>query len=392
MNFSAYLLSLGISLVFFLIWGDAFEKKLAQQALEEPEYDPRPILEKIRFSSFFAFASLFLIFLASEEARKAYSPLPQWILLGGVLLQLFFQLQLEKKVRSPEKKEFDFFESLTRGIFCWCLGVVIHLGCLLGTFGVALGIGYGFALTKPIMMILWVLGTGLGILLGLFWNLKNLPFYLKKIFQTLPLSKTKLSSKIQETMTELPQIPPPEVWVLNLPSGTFHPGFLKGWKTTYFFLSEPALNNLSEPQLMAWIQFQLERFDQKTFFKRWIVGGGMLLLGLGLSLSFLWFTPLEGSGGFFSALSTLVCFGGTLQFLKYENQKQERAADLACVLKRGVSLNLWIETLVRLDAQTLEGSEEPWLLSPETASRIQALEKAIEYHSFSHSKTPLRAA
>lgn len=381
--FLMFCLLLAIPLVLFLLWADSFEKELTTLQAENPVYPRQPEVDRVRFVSFLTLSTELFFFLSADTLREAFSPFPQLLWMASVLAQFFFQLQTEGKVRPAEGTEFDFLPALIRGLFCWVLGMSLHLmGVAVALYGVIQW--NAFSPLSPFLQVFSLLsGAGLGLGCALLANRHLASFYLQRIFKPLDLKGHPFLSPLSFLSSSA------SCWGLPLPQFTFYQVWLAPGKKEAFFFSLAALERLSAAQLQAVIQY---RQHLRVHFPTWkkILQGATLfflsLLGVSggtLLLPSQWH-PEIALWGFVG--STWLAFfmsrgGGSTQL------KEQQQADLSFVALAPVSADLWMQTLVCLDSLQLEMSLEPYLISPQVMKRLEVLEA----YKAAHQTLPLAA-
>jgi Zn-dependent protease with chaperone function len=392
-----------IPVVLLALWGDYFERRVAQMIVEEPEFDQVSSLDDVKMACLCALISQILLFLGSSDIREAFPIISPLIFVVAVSSQILIQARAEGKIGETSAQKSDLAPKTNkrenvlrislRATFCGALGIVVHvlfLGLMAGIVGVLIQ-KYQPTFIAGILA-LSVSGIA-GLMSGILFNLALTPIYFKFIFPIRKLEEEELRKKLESCFSKY-DLEPPELWALELNEIRITQNILVGIRggrgkfRQALFISNLILSDFSEREIEALTLAQVSHIILKHPKRRAQLIFALISIAAVLALA----SVLIGQTNMadqpavemMGAVLSLTVFLGSFRLLFQQTQNHENESDLYTVEKLGVSLDVLscalrkMDVLIEPNPTTIALISKKPLGFPETEKRIQQLEKSVQ--------------
>jgi len=369
-----------ILVVIYALWAEYFGQYIRQLDKEESKVNREAESEKARLAvvlvAFFEFA----IYLGSPDVRQAFPVFAQLVFIISIILLIFIQSGIEKKIRLNQRKSpspfpdaFGLAGMLARALTVWVAGTILYVLFISVIIQSLFWTAEFFHVPGPWKTIFMAIGGFLGVGIGVAFNFALSAWVLRKILPLAPLEDPHLKSQFQKVFHRV-GLGLPEFWIvelekLRLTSLTFA-GFSFGrWVfRPGFFVARWLLEHLTSAEVNAIVLSQvshvlLRHVEKRFLFSLFLIFltslASLLLLGLGFETLGVW---------------VAFCFFLiSLHLLVRQNKKHQLEADLYCIQKLGVPADDLISALRKKDELPPEQGIQVSQIHPETEQRIQSL-------------------
>lgn len=375
-----------IPIVLFAIWSQYFQGYLEEQAANEPDFEKANETFRVRFASLFALIAQFMIFLGSTPVRRSYPVAGNLIFVGALLLQMWMQSSLERKLSPTAAKPSDYIGVAARAFF-WSLMsgalYIVTLGVSLKVFTMIAqaiqappGVGMAFTAMGAIVGVL--AGLGLGFALG--------PVQLRKMFPVEPLKNERLIEEFTRSFGEA-GLRAPSYWVIRSERFPMGNALISGFQNGRgifrpgLFISQSILDSMTPEELRAIVLHEISHLKLRHLKQRFLLSAGLILAtsffaGI-VSFGVYVLIPNGPLNPFFGLAALVGAFWGTFRMLGQQNRLQEVEADLEA-LKLGARWEDLASALRKLDTMNRQPSDQENPEAKLTGSGHPATEERIQ--------------
>jgi Zn-dependent protease with chaperone function len=323
----------------------------------------------------------FSLFIGSYEIRHAFPFTCQVVFCVSVLIQLWQQSKIEKKINITEKKSDDLVGLIARATLAWLLGAIAYIGIVLLCMRSSIWLAEAIHASTNLSTGLFFFGGIFGVMLGLAINYALAPIHVKKVLPTSLLSDSLLQSQL-ETCFQKAGLKIPRFWIIELNqfhvAHTIAAGFQNGRGSLRpaLFISRALLTSLPRSEFEAVILNQVSHIALRHLRKRFLLAFGLILFTTFIAIGSVVCSKLLGSeqGGLemIGPAFALACFFFSFRLMSDQIKRQQLEADVYSVEKLGVNLDDLVQSLRKLDRP--DEKPTPKQGYPDTERRIHLLQ------------------
>lgn len=298
----------------------------------------------------------FLIFFGTSAVRKAH-PLPAYLAFGGAILaHLWIQNSVERKIRG--RTEGNFLPQAFRCFFWSTMAGGVYVAALIGSVALSTAVIRWLETPPMVSLSFLIVGVATGVIGGLLLTFGMSAFFVRKIFQSRPLTEGDLPERIRRDF-ERSGLRSPPVWIIEVEQ--YHPGsaMIAGFQGGHglfkpgLFLSRAAIEQLHEDELRSVILHEISHLSLGHARKRFIFSAGLVLCsslvtGLAVLVSG-WVVPGAHAESVSGCFSIVTCFVLAFKLLGDQTRFQELAADIHAIEKLGGTVESLASALRKLD-------------------------------------------